>query len=222
VSDEHGRRGPGRPPVLETEERRRRVLAAAEEIFAGQGYAATNMDQIARRCKMSKQSVYGVFASKEALFAALVAESVPQPPPAVARTGTPTFEAELVALLEAIARRALSQRQVSMTRLVIEDSDAARKLRGSFYEKSVMRGREFLAEQIERLADEHGLALGDDFRQMSDILFGAVVGVALVHVLVGDDAAARWETVSARIRRLARLIALAGERDSTASDDGRQ
>ncbi len=49
------------------------ILAAAREEFIRAGYAATSMDGVARRAKVSKTTLYTRFASKEALFAGTVA-----------------------------------------------------------------------------------------------------------------------------------------------------
>jgi AcrR family transcriptional regulator len=52
-------------------ERRERMLAASEEIFAEMGYAATNTNLIANRADTSVGSVYNFLGSKEAIAIAL-------------------------------------------------------------------------------------------------------------------------------------------------------
>lgn len=51
---------------------RERLLNAAEEIFAREGYAAASVEQIAEHAEYSKGAVYSNFVSKEALFLALL------------------------------------------------------------------------------------------------------------------------------------------------------
>lgn len=53
-------------------QKRAAVLEAAREVFEAQGYQAATMDEIAARAGVSKRTVYHHFASKEALFEALV------------------------------------------------------------------------------------------------------------------------------------------------------
>lgn len=53
---------------------RRRILAAATEVFAREGYHATRMDAIARAAGASKGAVYFHFPGKLELFSALVEE----------------------------------------------------------------------------------------------------------------------------------------------------
>jgi len=48
-----------------------RILGAAEELFAAQGFAKTTVDEIAARAGVSKGLVYDHYASKEALLAAV-------------------------------------------------------------------------------------------------------------------------------------------------------
>jgi AcrR family transcriptional regulator len=52
----------------QAEERQRRVLAAATELFLEQGYGATSIDQIARAADVSPQSVYATFESKAGIL----------------------------------------------------------------------------------------------------------------------------------------------------------
>lgn len=55
-----------------SERKRRAILDAATEIFLLHGYLAANMDELAARAQVSKQTVYKQFISKEALFIAVV------------------------------------------------------------------------------------------------------------------------------------------------------
>ncbi len=52
------------------------LLAAALELFVERGYAATRLDDVARRAGVSKGTVYLYFAGKEELFKAVVREGV--------------------------------------------------------------------------------------------------------------------------------------------------
>ncbi|MBL9046592.1 MAG: TetR/AcrR family transcriptional regulator [Tabrizicola sp.] len=51
---------------------RARLLAAAEELLVRQGYGATSLDLVAETAGYSKGAIYSNFASKEALFLALL------------------------------------------------------------------------------------------------------------------------------------------------------
>lgn len=64
--------------ILETRklspERRARILDAARALILRVGLRATTMEAIAREAQVAKPTLYGYFADKETVFAALVAE----------------------------------------------------------------------------------------------------------------------------------------------------
>src|SRR6266699_3404658 len=63
----------GRPCQIAEPERRQLLLDAAESVFVELGYSSASMDDIARRAGMSKKTLYRLFETKEALFAAVIA-----------------------------------------------------------------------------------------------------------------------------------------------------
>jgi AcrR family transcriptional regulator len=66
-------RGPGRPPDIDLQLRRRReILAVAARQFAQRGYEATDVQQVANELGIGTGTVYRYFPSKEALFLAAV------------------------------------------------------------------------------------------------------------------------------------------------------
>jgi len=54
-----------------TEATRGAIIAAASDLFGRQGFAATSMDQIARKSGLAKGAIYHHFATKEAVFEAV-------------------------------------------------------------------------------------------------------------------------------------------------------
>ncbi|AVO45950.1 TetR/AcrR family transcriptional regulator [Phreatobacter cathodiphilus] len=64
----------GRPRRLAPDDQRRRALGAARALLDEAGYGATTMDGVARRARLSKKTLYEIFASKAQLVAALVEE----------------------------------------------------------------------------------------------------------------------------------------------------
>lgn len=61
---------PGRH--IEGARTRERILGAAAELIAGQGYAATSITQISQRSGANPASIYWAFGSKEGLLAAVM------------------------------------------------------------------------------------------------------------------------------------------------------
>jgi len=58
--------------LLRTEERQAQILRAASRAFARGGYAATSMDDVAAEAGITRLIVYRHFASKEALYRAVL------------------------------------------------------------------------------------------------------------------------------------------------------
>lgn len=50
----------------------KRILEAAQQIFASEGYSGATMDAVAIKAGLTKPTLYQYFASKEALFAAMM------------------------------------------------------------------------------------------------------------------------------------------------------
>lgn len=91
---------PVRPPRWERRKQSRpaELVAAALDLFVERGYAATRLDEVAARARVSKGTLYLYFDSKEDLFKAVVRERI-------------------VPLLEA-SRRALQQPEASSESLI--------------------------------------------------------------------------------------------------------
>src|SRR6266699_2079097 len=61
-----------RPRGARQAERREAILAAALEEFAARGFAATRLDDVARRAGVAKGTIYLYFRDKESLFQELI------------------------------------------------------------------------------------------------------------------------------------------------------
>jgi AcrR family transcriptional regulator len=62
----------GRPPKEDAAETSGRIVDTAARLFAAQGFAATSVEQVASACGAGKDTIYRRFASKVALFEAVV------------------------------------------------------------------------------------------------------------------------------------------------------
>src|SRR5215471_16435192 len=70
------RRGRGRPQLRSDEETRALILEAARYEFSHSGYAATSMENVARRASVSTKTLYRLVPNKAALFEAMVTERI--------------------------------------------------------------------------------------------------------------------------------------------------
>jgi AcrR family transcriptional regulator len=62
----------GARPWARSDEKHQAIVRAAREVFLSNGYLGTNMDLIASRSGVSKQTVYTHFGNKETLFLEIV------------------------------------------------------------------------------------------------------------------------------------------------------
>src|SRR5438132_6234454 len=114
-------RGGGR--AQKTAARREAILAAALDEFAAQGFAATRLDDVARRAGVAKGTIYLHFRDKEALFQDLV-RSVLSPLVGMLETIAQT-DAPLRSLAERIVEVFVSEiygtRRKDVIRLIITE-----------------------------------------------------------------------------------------------------
>ena len=66
------KRGRGRPKVKPEETQRKCIVEAARKLFMEKGYGNTTTEDIAARCRISKHTLYRTFASKAAMFTAVI------------------------------------------------------------------------------------------------------------------------------------------------------
>jgi AcrR family transcriptional regulator len=163
------------------DERRRRIMQAAEELFGASGYAAVSMADIAQRCEMSKKTLYEVFASKEELLKALIADVEAFPLSAFAADDADPAEA-LRSTLITLARFVLSERHINVSRLVISESGGVPEMAKHYYEQGMLRGKKMLVTRLKTLA-RRGLIAVDDIESTAEMLFGASIGLFLLKSL---------------------------------------
>lgn len=165
------RPAPGRQPA-ETEDpgrsarKRRAILAAATEVFLKSGYLGTNMDEIAALSRVSKQTVYKQFASKEALFVEIVTSMTDQAGDLVRDEVADLDRGGDVAeyLLDYASRQltvVLTPRLMQLRRLVIGEVGRFPELAKVLYERGPQRAMAALTAVFRRLSERGLLAIDD-------------------------------------------------------------
>ncbi|MCS3843276.1 TetR/AcrR family transcriptional regulator [Microbacterium sp. AK031] len=184
--------------------KREAILDAAQAAFLANGYDAVTMDTIARDSEVAKQTLYGHFGSKEALFLELVrsqtraaSERVLSEPPAIVR-GTDARSMLGPVLREQLAI-VLAPNLLALRRLVIgllpQFPDLAREL----YEHGAQRAIRSLAEVIGRLDAADLLSVADAelaATQLNWLVMGEPVNRAM---LLGDAAARDGLDIAAHV-----------------------
>ena len=121
--------------------RREAILAAALDEFAAQGFAATRLDDVARRAGVAKGTIYLHFRDKEALFQELV-RSVLSPLVGMLETIAQT-DAPLRSLAERIVdvfvNEIYATRRKDVIRLIITEGPRFPKLAEFYYREVLSR-----------------------------------------------------------------------------------
>lgn len=129
------------------------IVAAALELFVERGYAATKLEDVARRAGVSKGTLYLYFRDKEDLFHAVVERMVV---PTVARgeaiaghfegTSADLFRALLLDWWDSIR----GSHRSGMTKLMVSESRNFPRAAESFLKRVVLRRRRLLTRVLER------------------------------------------------------------------------
>ncbi len=125
------------------EARPQEILDAALSVFAEKGFAAAKMDAIAVRARVSKGTIYLYFASKEAVFRALVHEMlVPQLArfADLAREHRGDIAPLLAAILRALGTFIVTSDRVVLPKMVIAEAGNFPDLARIYREEVAERG----------------------------------------------------------------------------------
>lgn len=143
---------------IAAEQRRAAITAAAFEEFTTRGFAATRLDDVARRAGVAKGTIYLHFADKDALFQELVRtalvpliEQLMQPPEAGG-----SARAMMERFAETFIREVAGTRRGDILRLIIAEGPRFPKLAEFYYREVVSRGIAGVTRLI-----EYGIARGE-------------------------------------------------------------
>jgi len=147
------RKRPPRGRAEKSAARHDAILAAALDEFSARGFAATRIDDVARRAGVAKGTIYLYFRDKEALFQELVRTMLV---PIVAALETPPPDVPIRALLEAFidlfVREIYGTKRRAVLRLVMTEGPRFPKLAEFHYRNVVERAMAAMRALLERAA----------------------------------------------------------------------
>jgi TetR/AcrR family transcriptional regulator of autoinduction and epiphytic fitness len=191
----------GRPREISEDERRRRLIAVAEKVFVEQGYGAASMDEIAQDAGMSKRTLYQLFDTKEALFAAVITDRMRAlGEGAEQAAGARPLKDVVVDYLCEAARFILSPRHVALFRVLIGEAWRAPGMAQAFDNACAGRGKSVLARWLAQEVEAGRLELEDPV-QAAGMLFGMVVGEPHHRMLMGEGRPPSKKAIEARVRK---------------------
>jgi AcrR family transcriptional regulator len=157
------------------------IVAAALELFVERGFAATKLADVARRAGVTKGTLYLYFESKEALFKAVVQETI-VPVIAQGEALARSFTGSARELVERLVReywRLVGETSLAgIPKLMMAEAATFPDLTRFYYDEVVTRGHRLMAGVIER-----GIKNGE-FRPV-DVTIGAKLAMSpLMHAVV--------------------------------------
>jgi TetR/AcrR family transcriptional regulator of autoinduction and epiphytic fitness len=216
---------PGRPRLIEEAERRELLLDAAESVFVEQGYSAASMDDIAAKAGMSKKTLYRIFDTKEALFAAVIEARRAVLAAMIAEVDTRESQAADTVLrswLGKVAHFALAPRQVALHRLVIAEAQRAPEIARAFYHAGPNKVCQGLTEWLEQQRDAGALRVSDP-AGAANMLFSMVCSEPQARVLMHGAAPPGRQVIEERVYSAVDLFLHgAAPRDEPAKKNRRQ
>ena len=132
-------------------ERRQAIIDAAMEEFIARGFAATRLDDIARRAGVAKGTIYLHFKDKESMFEELIRTAIV---PLVGRMqGPPPAGASVRDLIEAFAlnfiHEIVSTRRGDIVRLIVAEGPRFPAIADFYYREVVSKGLAGMRAMIE-------------------------------------------------------------------------
>ena len=143
---------PGRPSsrALRSAQRREAIIAAGLEEFIARGFAATRLDDVAKRAGVAKGTIYLHFKDKEALFEELIRTAIV---PLVTRLGAPPAGGSVRDMLESFARAFIQEvattKRGDIVRLIVAEGPRFPAVADFYYREVVSRGLSGMRALIE-------------------------------------------------------------------------
>jgi AcrR family transcriptional regulator len=122
-------------------ERREAILSAALEEFAASGFAATRLDDIARRAGVAKGTIYLYFRDKESLFQELVRSMLSPVVGVIEHAPLADMPARAIAemIADLFVREIFGTRRKDVLRLIITEGARFPKLAEFYYHEVIER-----------------------------------------------------------------------------------
>jgi len=153
------------------------LLAAAIDLFVERGFAATRLEDVARRAGVSKGTLYLYFENKEELFKAVVRNSI-VPVIGQAESSVAEFEGHSAELLRTVLMnwwgRVGASKVSGIVKLVMAEANNFPELAKFYQDEVINRGTRMISSMLER-----GIAR-DEFRainvtQMTQVLMAPML-----------------------------------------------
>jgi len=201
------RRCRGRPQLRSDDETCQIIYEAARHEFAGNGFAATSMETVARRAGVSTKTLYRLIPNKAALFEGMVSDRMDRFVFEVNLRAADHAEIEqaLVAALIACAELALDEEIIALQRMLLQEAGKFSDIAGMFYKNAIQRTVVALADWL-RVQQKRGLIALDDVDEAAGMLLGMVTSAPRRAALFGGVPLPSRSQIKVRARACAALF----------------
>jgi AcrR family transcriptional regulator len=201
------RRGRGRPQQRSDEETRTIITGAARHEFSHSGFAATGMENVARRAGVSTKTLYRLFPNKAALFEAMVSARIETFESVVKLRACDGSDVEraLSEALQVCADLMLAGDVIALQRVILADSDKLPDIAETFFQKAITPTQNALANWL-RTQQKRGTIEFDDADAAAGMLLGMLAMQPMRSVMFGHRPPPTAEERAQRARTCAKLF----------------
>jgi AcrR family transcriptional regulator len=201
------RRCRGRPQVRPDDETRAIIYEAARHEFAGNGFAATSIESVARRAGVSTKTLYRLIPNKASLFEGMVSDRLDRFVSTVNLHAVDHADIEqaLYTALMACADLTLDEEVIAIQRMMLQETGKHSDLAGTFYKNAIQRTLAALTDWL-RVQQKRGLIELDDVEQAAGMLLGMVASAPRRAAIFGGVALPSRPQIEARVRACAALF----------------
>ena len=161
------------------------IITAALAVFADRGFAATKLEDVARKAGVTKGTIYLYFDNKEALFKALIRQTI-VPVIAKGEAIAQSFTGSARDLFERLVReywRVVGETALAgIPKLMMAEANNFPELARFYYEEVVTRGHRLMGGVLER-----GIKAGE-FRPVNVAVATKLAMSPLMHAVVARRA----------------------------------
>ena len=201
------RRCRGRPQLRPDQETRQIIYEAARHEFAGNGYAATSMETVARRAGVSTKTLYRLIPNKATLFEGMVSDRLDRflSDFHLRAADQVDIGEALYAALMACAALTLDEEVVGLQRMILQETGKFSDLAGTFYNNGIKRTAAALADWL-RVQEKRGLIVLDDADEAAGMLIGMLASAPQRAAIFGGVPMPTRRQIEARVRTCVKLF----------------
>lgn len=189
----------GRPPLTEVE--RRRILDATIDVFLERGFGRASTNEIARRARTSKQTLYALFPTKADLFVGVIGTYTNR---LFARhmefIQSSKAPAKTLYQIGAMLLRMFSDTKfLALYRILVAEAHSFPDLARQLWCECMERGYSLLAEylQLHRIG-------GPNYRKSAAQFVSFVIGDFVINVTLNPDSRLSEQALESRVRQAVR------------------